>query len=414
MPHAGPSLTRTVLVAVLGASLASVGAVGAGPAAAQPSSVIARAVDSCVVTDGVSPTVSGVDVSPAVVDARAEKVRARFRVEVSDTDTGVSYVTMSLVPTEARPPVDYTETLEMELSSGSVTSGVWTASHVFHPWTWNGVWLLSVSAFDDAGNSVVLKSADLGAEGWPGELRVRSTPDTKAPRLRDLRLSQRIVDTRQESQLVVISAVVKDHGGSGVAAVTAYVGSDVLLDRVPGSDTYRGRLRVPRYASQERLDRWPISVSVQDRARNDRRYSAQDLAELGLPSRLVVKTRPDRQPPVISSLTLERTSMDVTLSDGTARALADVVDARSGTASVDVAMGVEPGADAWAPLHLVKDATPQDGPWAGRLWVPECSPSGTYTILEIVLVDRAGNELILDSEEAIAAGLEAELVVTGW
>jgi len=207
-----------------------------------------------------------------------------------------------------------------------------------------------------------------------------------APEVQALRATRR-VDVRRHPAYVVFRAHVTDPDEAATARVTV---DDVALHRVSGTANdgwWRGRLRV-----------LPGSVSGKHRL-TLRMYDADQagrvawwgpLRDHGHDWRYVVRSRPDASAPSLRRV-VAPTTLDVVDQDRSVRVRLHLVDAGTGTATVDVRR-LNDARGAWSGVRARRTSgTRRDGWWVARLPFSRCTTGAGEHQVVAIMTDRVGN-----------------------
>lgn len=228
----------------------------------------------------------------------------------------------------------------------------------------------------------------------PVELNDCASPDNGDPVVTGLELSPRSVEVSRRAKTVRIAVTAEDSGGpgpaTGVAAVTARLGAG------RPTSTSLHQVSTGRWEGQFRLvpglvpgGMQPVSVSLLDRSGGGGvLMTSEELAAVGLDPEVEVRDRRGRDDrrPVLTGLSLSRSSVDTRSGERTVRVRARARDDLTGVGGVRVV--VERVGD----LRLrLASGTRTDGVWTGRLVVGRWIGSGTARLLVVRVFDRARN-----------------------
>ena len=276
--------------------------------------------------------------------------------------------------------------------------------------------LMVVGALLLSGTTAAAAAAPLTTQQQAGAAATLSpcaSSDNGWPELQSISLSPSTLDVRRRAAWLTVTASASDDGGPGPATgvrevevtLTGRLGVVQLERQHDGS--WRGRLQVPpgsrpgaRSVDYVRLRDWTGTG-------NQRYYGAADLRAMGQPIDVDVVSRRDRRGPQLQSLTLSRTSVDLSRSAQTLRVTARVTDGIAGTDLVGVQTDV-----GHSELRL-RRGTRLDGTWTGKLRVPRWSRTdGSPHPVYVYLRDRVGKDRSYYYDELADLGFPSMLTVT--
>jgi Ca2+-binding RTX toxin-like protein len=352
-----------------------------------------------------APAVGTVVPSPSVVDVTAAARIIQIRVHVTD-DTGVKSVQVG--PRMAT------------LVSGTVRDGVWQAGIEIARFLAPGPRAVPINARDRVGRANYESRENVYTV-------VNQVVDREMPVITSFGLSTSVVDVRSAAQPITATMTVTDDLAGPkdvylcitlpIADGTSYGtgGGCKPMKRLSGgprSSTWQGTISVPQGAVG---GTWNAQVSISDAAdnfANDFWYAPEAFAAVarydeprnrqipgGAGSFTVVGAAPDLQPPALTSLTLDPSTVDT--SRGAVRVTANIsgtddegISALTMSISgppADKAPGTWPTVD----VALVNDfrlvsGTTRNGMWQATFVVPGGTPNGRYWI-QARLSDRSNS-----------------------
>jgi hypothetical protein len=222
------------------------------------------------------------------------------------------------------------------------------------------------------------------APGEPDDHQVRCVVDTAPPVVGNLSATPATVDVSEAAQTVTLEAHVTDD--TGVKSVQ--IGNAAtLISGTTRDGIWATTIRVPRYLSPGPRD---VEVFVGDRVG---RWSDTTIAD----AYGVIDTDPDRQMPVLQSITLDKTAVDVRTAPQSITAKIHVTDDLAGPTNLTLcpAHSFPTGTPAFRQAggcqsmkRASGDAT--DSTWQATYVVPKGAPSGTWNF-EVWISDAAGN-----------------------
>ncbi len=397
-----------VLLAATAVSLPLTGAATAAP------------LSRCAPVENVAPVLDSLTIGPRVVDARSASQQVQVTAEAHDLG--------------GPGPRTGVRSVELYLTNGRHVVMAWTGGHTWVGSTtvprWSKPGPLAVRyAFlsdradfpdrtlsDDGGQFDVLYSPG-GQHSWAEvagnrTVEVLSTRDDTLPRITDVDLSPRKVDTRAGARYVYATARAFD-GVSGVrdgwmrlypetpdrsGAVTVH------LRPLPGRHgLMRGRFGVPRRVGREP---WFVqSVIVRDHAGRRRTLSGSDLRAAGWPDRLRVVGAPVAPAgrTVVRSVRVDRSSIDVRNGD---RAVTYRIRATN-------RIGLVREVGLWLPFSAgvrgeirprLVSGDRHDGVWSARVVVDGCRSQGGILSPTVTARDWAGEDQEQGPSTRVLAG----------
>lgn len=251
--------------------------------------------------DLTAPVLGAFSISPAVVDVTAAAQTVRFTATLRDDSVGVAQVVFGLEgPEQAHTYLRQRDLCSATRTAGTPLDGTWSCAVTIEHGSTPGAWTATVTASDKVHNALRLKSADLRAAGFPGELTVVSaTPDVTAPALTGFSASPTRVTLSGGGQEIEFTITATDDM-SGIYTVAGYVaapGSTTSIGcgtRTPISGsamagTFRCRYLIP---GDSQDGEWALSVSTEDVLRNRRTYRSAELKAMGLPATITITRAP--------------------------------------------------------------------------------------------------------------------------
>ena len=220
--------------------------------------------------------------------------------------------------------------------------------------------------------------------GDPGDSQTRCVVDTAPPVVGEVSATPATVDVSEAAQTVRLEAHVTDD--TGVKSVQ--IGNlATLVSGTTRDGIWAATIRVPRYIAPGPRD---VDVTVRDRVG---RWSAPTISG----AYTVIDTVADQEMPVLQSLSLDRTAVDVRAASQSITATVHVTDDLAGPTDLYL-----------CPAHAFPTGTPsfrqaggceamnqtsgdpRDSTWEATYVVPKGAPSGTWNF-EVWISDAAGN-----------------------
>jgi hypothetical protein len=295
---------------------------------------------AAVLEDTTPPTITALSVSPTTVNVVAGSQTVTATATITDDLSGVSSASISFASPSANQTVFG--------SFFHTTGDSYQATVTIPQHAAEGAWRpSSVSLYDNTGNFKTLSNSQLQAAGIDVSFTVTSEPDTTAPTLTALSISPASVDASSGPQSVTVTATITDD----IAGVQGGYLNLGPVDPLPGSDfpssqnvfgffqpklsepgTYQATVSIPRYAQ---TSTWRVnSMTLSDKAGNNRYLSSFDLQSAGLnPSLAVTSTPQDVTGPTLTAFSITPTDVDVTADSATVKVTATVTDDLAGVQS---------------------------------------------------------------------------------
>jgi uncharacterized protein YjdB len=227
------------------------------------------------------------------------------------------------------------------------------------------------------------------SEGTTGQSSV-SVIDLGAPNVVGLSVNRTSVDVSAGRDSIVVSVVVKDAGGAGVQRVdiaaqspTSNVSSCSAPTPATGTvydGTFKCSIVIPKMGP---TGNWTLSVVAVDGALNQRRLSTADVATLGGVSQFTVtSTAVDNTPPVLASLDITPSIVDVSGGGKTVTATAHLTDSQSGVVRFDFRLTSPTGSSAVDCSATAPEpgGTAADGQWQCMVTIPAGAPQGDWSV----------------------------------
>jgi hypothetical protein len=340
-------------------------------------------LSSCVSADNGDPVLTSVAMTPRRVDVRTGPAQVAFTVQAADTGgpgdpDGIAAARLFVHDDRVR---------FFEVALHEVSPGIWAGQLALHPWSEDGIWKIGVGLTDEAGHQASVRHGALIARGLPAAFTVRSVPDRMAPALTAFALDRHHVDTTRHPDSVVVTAHVKEAQSGAAPRIYVFAGggggtgSDAWIRRLPGTNAYRGVMRIGMFAA---TSVWRVSLRLTDKAGNHRLLHSDDLRRRGFPHVLQVVSATDRSRPILTALSVTPSNVDIRTHAASVAVEAQAQDSEAGVRSVLAYVG-----EGAQPLHLTA-GTPSDGTWSGTVRLDPCdvAPAGEGHIM-VLMYDRS-------------------------
>jgi hypothetical protein len=371
-------------------------------------------------------TGGSVTFSPSTINTTKADVKVKVRVRITD-DLGAVRVQGHVVDEVPNAGASFYMPT-MSLASGGPRDGWWEYVLTVPRYTPAGAMHADISVNDAAGR--------WGSESMGTLTIANSDPDSVGPAVSVTALTPRSIDVTTSSKSVQVSVRVVDTK-SGVSdlgicllqpgvATSSY--PDPLFDTVvceEGVSRVSGTVRDGVWSTKLTVPKgspggvYNLSVFAEDRIGNELSYYGPEAYQAyegwsgsatrrelpGATSRLEVKgPGRDTKPPMLTEVTLSKSSVSTATGDAKIHVRARVKDASGTNAGVDdvvaEVLGGGPSSDPSFPRATLRrtSGTVFDGWWEGDVTISQGTPAGTYH-LWIAITDRGGNnESYTDAE----------------
>ena len=349
-----------------------------------------------IVNDGVEdlpPVLRSITVTPATVDISTGDQEVTVRVEALDDLSEVELASFSA----GMPGGFFGGVLG---SSNRISSGVFEKTFCVKQFSNPGDYTVRVTVQDETDRSARYGGTDLPLpDGSTSIITVvnNGNVDMSAPEITRLKLLPTTVDVSESSQEVVIQLDASDDIGVSTLLVSLFDSEsssdpflfDVEMSQVSGDSlagSYEGRFNVPAGTG---AGQWILSASVFDDFGRSNIYGGLQGATLpeGFEGALTIVNEPQNLPPVLTSLTLTPSMVDITGSSQTVEVRIEATDDFSEICYVAINIDLPVDdlnaaffADA-APLplegQLIESST---GVFEGIIRVPQFLEPGDYPI----------------------------------
>ncbi|HEX8693899.1 MAG TPA: Ig-like domain-containing protein [Longimicrobium sp.] len=249
--------------------------------------------------------------------------------------------------------------------------------------------------------------------------------DQTPPTLTTLSITPRVVAGADSSSTVVVTFSATDAGGttpSGMATVISavtfitpsgfFVGDAGCL-RTAGTasnGTWQCTVSVPQFSDP---GSWKIySLVLTDQQSNVRVYSAEDLRAAGFPQTVLVRGVTDAAGPSLTAFSFAPDTVDVTSTPDTTIVTLSVTDPIAGVGSLSIFLTSPTDKNsAVNSACTLASGTEKNGTYTCPVVIPQFVEAGDWTVTEVALQDKAGNDSIFDTAALQARGFETDLHV---
>jgi uncharacterized repeat protein (TIGR02059 family) len=329
---------------------------------------------------------------PKSIDLTKSSQTATFNANFIDDNSGVHSIRVDL-----NKSLGYSNQVSLDKTGvGSKTVSTSNEAGVFN--------VTNLYVKDFAGNEKTYSAADLSALEIPTAFEV--VKDTTAPTLTSLTLPSTI-DVTSSKQDATFSAKAADDG-TGVSSIYVYLDKNLAVSGTSTNSFYfsgASGTKTSTVQTYTQTGTFKISsVSVYDKAGNEKSYTSDDLKTLGLATSFDVTGKgEDKTLPVLTDLTLP-TKIDVTAGSKSATFEAKVTDNNSGVSSVYVNFDKSLNDSSYLSLGSSGKSTPN---------VQKYSDNGIYKITSVSVSDTAGNYKNYSSDDLTKLGFSTSFEVVG-
>jgi IPT/TIG domain len=365
------------------------------------------------------PELGSFSISPGTVTITSSAQNVIVSAEITST-VGVSSASIGLESphlSQSSGPVSFTKT------SGTALKGIWEASVPIKQYSNTGTWhVTSVNLADTEGNQARLSATQLHEKAFPSTVAVQGTEDNEAPVLTALSFSPKNVDTTSSAATVTVTATITDNL-SGLASASIgfrspkgrFTTGHTTLTRISGtatSGTYEAQVTFPRYVER---GVWNVStLQLVDNVGNESVLIPVRLQAKGFPGAVTVEgTVEDAEPPAVTGLTIEPSSVNTTSSAQTVTVKAQLTDNLSGVAGGSIQFQSPNGKQFTSKATFSKvSGSELNGSWKAEVPFEQFTQAGTWKVSSMVLTDGVGNEAKLTGSQLEAKALPDNVSVT--
>jgi hypothetical protein len=272
------------------------------------------------VPDTEAPIVTGIDLSPVVIDLSSSPQDLRVALNVTDNLTGFTPTNTSIVffrsPSGGQQQIVFRN--EFTLTAGTVTNGTWQALHAFPQFGESGTWTISsLRLVDFVGNVRTLSTTQLRTLGLQTDFQVVASPtDTSRPQVTGLTFDPMTFDTSNAAQDVVVRVTIADDlaGTSfSIPGLTSLIqfrsqsgqqfrnATNTQFTRVAGTPlngVWQATVNFPRFSEG---GTWTAILTVRDAVTNTLTLTTAQLLSSGFPSQVTIAPPPGAPDGVIGA-----------------------------------------------------------------------------------------------------------------
>jgi hypothetical protein len=395
---------RVFAVGVLSAAVVAV-MVDPGPAQA---ATIPTPPSVCATSSSPgAPVLTSLTIKPTSVNVKAGDKKLAVSAHATDSSKKITSISVYLQSPKIHN-VTRSAYVSLKLGKGqSAKDGSWSGAIVIHKWTNNGTWQVAQVFLNDAGGGFSYYTPTGGSHpwnnAWPKTVSVVSTPDTTPPVIKSVKIAPASVDTSGATKKVTATIKVTD-SQSGVGSVYAqgsvlikgrsYAAYGASVKKKSGTiknGTWVVVMTVPRWV-QKGSHVWKLTVSAYDKADvfgNNVSLNSVQLKAKHFPSSFTVKSKTDLTKPALKGLTYAPHAVDARKANKKVAFTLKATDTLSGISYAIITIKSPAGLTSQGFLSR-HSGTAFKGTFTGKVTVPRCSESGTWTV-SAQIVDVAGN-----------------------
>jgi hypothetical protein len=354
---------------------------------------------------------------PQEIDTTSGPQTVHAEAFITDDSSGVEEATVMF----RSPSGEEINAVPFERFAGTPTAGTYETDAGFVQMSESGVWQVTVTLRDAAGNERVLGPAELEEAGFASQIVVigaepEEEEDTEAPTLKNFNFGPPEFGNGAP-HAVNAKAFISD-SPSGLAKAR-------LIFRSPSGEVTNegvfkrstGNAQLGTYITEVPFEQfsepgtWLASLVLADGAGNEREVSAKELKEDGFTSELhVFAEEEDVTAPELGEFGFSPHEIDVTSSAQKVHVGAFVSDEQSGVAKATVTFRSPNGkVQNTEPFELVS-GNANAGSYVADVFFEQLSEAGTWLAF-VRLVDEAGNERVIGPEELNVDGFASQLQV---
>jgi hypothetical protein len=368
------------------------------------------------VTDATPPVVTAVTVDRTTVDLTSGQDSVVFMVTATDDLSGISSVQVNL-----NRPSGRSAGCGGSLQTGTVFSGTYRCVAYWQRLTSeDGVYTLNYVYVYDINNLRSYSLAEAQANGWPTAITVAgATPDVTPPVVTAVTVDRTTVDLTAGQDSVVFMVTATDEL-SGITSVQVNLSGPSgtrsagcggsLQTGTAFSGTYRCVAYWQRLTSENGV--YTLNYVYVYDISNLRNYSLAEAQANGWPTAITVAgATPDVTPPVVTAVTVDRTTVDLTSGQDSVVFMVTATDDLSGITSVQVNLSGPSGTRSAGCGGSLLTGTVFSGTYrCVAYWQRLTSEDGVYT-LNYVFVYDINNLRNYSVAEARANGWPTEIIV---
>jgi hypothetical protein len=390
------------------------------------------------ISDTQPPHLVSISFSPASVDVTTNGASVVVAGQATDDLSGINGISVTFVSVTAP---NQRRNGFLSRISGTPLNGAFQGTVNFPTLSAGGVWRLSVTINDAAGNFLSLSPANLTALGFQTDLTVVSTADTAAPVLAGVSITPAAIDVSNGDQLVTIALSVTDNASgadfqnffnfsisfsspSGQQTQRIAAQEFTLVSGTATNGVWNATHRFPRYSE---AGNWLLSdVRLTDRVGNVMSYSPFTQPLLGFPHSLAVASSlSDSARAELVGMTFSPSVIDTSAGSQTVTVTFHMLDNLSGvTFDTDTPLfsflrgirftspsGQQTRSNNTFGGVTLASGTSLNGVWQTRVVFQQFSEAGTWRATVFSLRDVTNNTFSLFPADLIARGLPSELTI---
>ena len=336
----------------------------------------------------------------------------QFSPATIDTSRGTAAVTLSFSATDDASGVNYFEATFLDPSGGAhhsaslkfapTVASTNSVTITFPRFSDSGTWTLSrVFLSDAAGNTLLLDTDGLNGRGMPTRLEVKSSKDTVSPKLTALTFAPAEIDTSTGPDIVKVNYAATDDL-SGVSYIEMSFASPSgsfknVSAKFEPAESVSNTLALT-FPGHSEPGQWTLStVFLADAAGNTAVLNAENLATMGFPTALQVKSAMDTRSPELTYIRLSPDVIDSSQGEVIVTLDFKATDDLSGVKSFEAAF-ISPSGVMGPKGSAIFSPAKREVTDSVKITFPKSSEAGAWTLSALILSDDAGNTLVLSPD----------------
>ncbi len=358
-----------------------------------------------VIVDNSPPSISSFSFSPTQLDLSSKTLSVEYQININDDVSGVEEATIEF----SSPGKGNSKSETIKKLSGQTAS--LSSSIDFGKNPDKGIWLVSVTLKDKAGNQLTYSSSDLSSMGYPSSLEITETKDLTAPQLTGFTFTPEEIDLASEQRTISFNVEATDDI-SGIEELTVEF-------TPPGnggvkSEAFRkiGNRNVSLSNSIDlgnnpSIGIWNAKVTLKDGAGNVATYSSSELNAKSFPSLLNVKDTKDIIAPELVNFQISPTKIDLNSTTQTVEYRISATDNLSGVDEIKITfIPSQSGGNKVERLSKINSKAYEITGWVDF----KNAKTGEW-LIEVSLTDNQKNSITFSKDELEAKGFNSSLEV---
>lgn len=357
------------------------------------------------------PQINAISFSSQMVDAATGDVTVSMFIEVTDNLSGVKNVLPDLIYPNGRR-----ESCVATLISGDEMNGTWRYDFTVPQYMEAGLATMDVYLTDNALNHTFLTAAQIKESGRDSDFEiVNDNPDTAAPVITGITISDQVVDVANGDAMVTISIDVQDNL-SGTAVILPnlllpngmeFNGSAQLVSGNSINGRWEKTFTIPQYTQ---VGMALFGLFLEDKVYNGVSVTSTGISNSGFDNDFeIIGGIADNTPPQITSFSVSTEAVYTNNGDAVVSVLIGTTDDLSGVYSVIPHLTTPNGVISSDGAVLVS-GDENDGLWRYDFIVPQYSSDGIGE-LDVTIKDEVNNCQVLSFQDLDDMGFVASFLI---